>query len=171
VHGSGVAVIGRPTFLTDTLHAALVDEARRQLPWSPEPRQRVVAAPGAALARLAASRQLRAAVQQAFGFPVAPTLRALYAYDPPGSHVATHVDSRDYELIVHLVLEHELPSDGAPGSALVTHSVGRAQPSRTWLKPGEAVALRGRGTVHSWQRLHGDECRILTDIGFAPAPG
>ena len=47
------------------------------------------------------------------GFAVAPTYGAVYQYDPPGSRVRTHVDTPDYELVLHLILEHALPRDGA----------------------------------------------------------
>jgi len=35
------------------------------------------------------------------------------------------------------------------------------------VRPGEAVALRGRGTIHSWEPLRDDEHRTMTAIGFA----
>lgn len=162
--GSGVRQLGRLAFVTDALLELLLAEARRQLPeqaGTPRP------APGRAgrvLAALAVSGKLRTAVGEAFGFPVEPTYGAVYLRDPPGSHVRTHVDTGDYELVVHLVLEHTAPADG---SALIVHLPEEREPLRLPVAPGEAVALRGRGTIHSWEPLRDDEHRIMTAIGFA----
>jgi hypothetical protein len=119
------------------------------------------------LAGLAVSPKLREAVSTAFGRPVAPTYDAVYLYDPPGSHVRTHVDTREYELVLHLIVEHALPGDGSRGSALVVHLAEEAEPRHLRVEPGEAVALRGRGTIHSWEPLRDDEHRTMTAIGFA----
>ena len=166
--GSGVRALGRLPFVSDALLELLLTEARHQLPERAEDAIRPPpGAPGRALASLAASRKLRDAVSNAFGFAVAPTYGAVYLYDPPGSHVRTHVDTRDYELVFHLVLEHALPGDGSEGSALVVHLSGRPAPLRLPVTPGEAVALRGRGTIHSWERLSDDEHRTMVAVGFA----
>jgi len=92
-------------------------------------------------------------------------------YDPPGSQVRTHLDSSGYELTFHLILEHQLPADGSPGSARVAHLPADEGPRRLWLSPGEGVALSGRGTIHSWQRLCADERRTLIGIGFTRCQG
>jgi hypothetical protein len=92
------------------------------------------------------------------------TYNAVYLYDAPGSHVRTHVDARDYEVVFHLVLDHELPGGGSGGSALVAHLPAGTE--RLQVRPGEGVALRGRGTIHSWARLRDDERRTLIAIGF-----
>jgi len=123
---------------------------------------------GRVLASLAVSRKLRDAVATAVGFPVAPTYRAVYLYDLPRSHVRTHVDTHDYEVVFHLILEHAVPQDGK-GSALVVHRPGEASARRVRLKPGEAVALRGRGMIHSWEPVGAQEHRTLLAIGFQPA--
>jgi hypothetical protein len=168
--GSGVRQLGRLPFVTEALLDALRDEARRQLP---EDRGAGRAAPGAAgraLASLAVSPKLRQAVATAFDQPVTPSYDAVYLFDPPGSHVRTHVDTRDYELVVHLILEHALPQDGSAGSALVVHLVGESGPIRLPVQRGEAVALKGRGTIHSWEPLRDDERRTMTAIGFVSGP-
>jgi hypothetical protein len=85
--------------------------------------------------------------------------------------VTTHTDNSAFELVFHLILEHDLPADGSPGSALVAHLPGQSQPTRIWLEPGEAVALSGRGTIHSWQRLAADERRTMIGIGFSRVTG
>ena len=54
-------------------------------------------------------------------------------------------------------------------SALVVHRVGEAEPQRVRLEAGEAVALRGRGTIHSWEPMGPDEERTLLAIGFQRA--
>jgi hypothetical protein len=92
----------------------------------------------------------------------------VYLHDPPGSHVRTHGDSRGYEFVFHLVLEHEVPPDTERlgGSALLVHRPGAVEPERVSLEPGEAVALRGRGSIHSWERLGPGERRTLIGIGF-----
>ena len=166
--GSGVQALGRLPFISDALLELLLTESRRQLPEQAEDTSRPPPGPpGRVLASLAASRKLRDAVSNAFGFAVAATYGAVYLYDPPGSHVRTHVDTRDYELVFHLVLEHALPGDGSEGSALVVHLSGRPAPLRLPVTPGEAVALRGRGTIHSWERLRDDEHRTMVAVGFA----
>jgi len=169
LYGGGVHPLGRPAFVGERLLELLRAEAREVLPAPSEDGPRVVAPAGRVLARVAVSGKLRQAVAEAVGFPVVPTYEASYLYDPPGSHVRTHLDTREYELVVHLILEHELPADGSGGSALVVHSPGASGPTRLRLAPGELVALRGRGTIHSWAALRFDEHRTLTAIGFAPA--
>jgi len=167
--GSGVKDLGRLPFVGGALLDSLLAEAREQLP-APEGTSRPApGAPGRSLAGLAVSAQLREAVARAVGFAVAPTYDAVYLYDPPGSHLRTHVDTRDYELVVHLVLEHRLPRDGSQGSALVVHLPGEPGPTRLPVAPGQAVVLQGRGTIHSWEPLRDDEDRTLIAIGFASA--
>lgn len=165
--GSGVQHLGRLPFVTDALLDLLLAEARQRLPLRAGTSRPAPGPPGRALAALAVSGKLRRAVEDAFGFAVEPTFDAVYLYDPPGSHVRTHVDTRDYELVVHLVLEHAAPADGSGGSALLAHLPAAREPQRLPVAPGEAVALRGRGTIHSWEPLRDDEHRIMTAIGFA----
>jgi len=166
LYGSGVHAFGRLPFLSDSLLALLVSESRDQRPPDAETGRRTVGEPGRALARLAVSRQLREAISDAFGFPVVPSYEAIYLYEPPESHVGTHVDASDYEIVFHLVLEHSLPGDGSGGSSLIVHRRGEPEPARLRFEPGEAVTLRGRGTIHSWERLGEAEWRTLTAIGF-----
>ena len=170
VFGSGVQALGRLPFVSDALLELMRAEARQQLPEREGSSRPAPGPPGRALASLAVSPKLVEAVTSAFGFAVVPTYDAVYLYDPPGSHVRTHVDTRDYELVFHLILEHTLPGDGSPGSALVAHLPAKPGPTRLAVGPGEAVALRGRGTIHSWEPLHEDEDRIMVAIGFASAP-
>ena len=167
--GSGVQALGRLPFISDALLELLLAEAQQQLPEQKASRH----APGPAgrvLASLAVSPKLREAVATAFGCAVTPTYDAVYLYDPPGSQVRTHVDTRDYELVFHLILQHTLPQDGSPGSALVVHLPAEPEPRRLPVELGEAVALRGRGTIHSWEQLRDDEHRTLIAIGFASGP-
>jgi hypothetical protein len=166
LYGSAVASLGRLPFISDRLLELMADEARVALGDCSQADARVTAPGGRALAALAVSRKLQEAIGAGLGVPVAPGYRALYAYDPPCSHVRTHVDSSEYELIFHMILEHELPSDGAPGSALVAHFPDRDTPTFVSLGPGEGVALCGRGTVHSWQRLGPGERRTMVEIGW-----
>jgi hypothetical protein len=165
--GSGVQLLGRLPFVSDALVELLLTEARDRLPQRQEGGRAAPGPAGRVLAGLAVSPKLREAVSTAFGRPVVPTYDAVYLYDPPGSHVRTHVDTRDYELVLHLVLEHTRPQDGSPGSALIVHLPGEPEPTRLPVAPGEAVALRGRGTIHSWEPLRADEDRVMTAIGFA----
>ncbi len=166
LYGSGVTPMGRLPFAGDSILERLVAEARELAPDRTEPGRRAAAGAGDALAGLAVSRQLREAVGEAVGFPIVPTYEAVYLYEPAGSHVRTHLDARDYEIVFHLVLEHRPPADGSGGSALVAHLSGNPEPARLRFRPGEAVALRGRGTIHSWEPLRDDEERILTAVGF-----
>ncbi len=163
LYGSGVEPMGRLPFISDRLLEMLAAEAQnagRRVDRAGEA--------GRVLASLAVSRKLRDAVATAVGFPVAPTYRAVYLYDLPRSHVRTHVDTHDYEVVFHLILEHAVPQDGK-GSALVVHRPGEASARRVRLKPGEAVALRGRGMIHSWEPVGAQEHRTLLAIGFQPA--
>jgi hypothetical protein len=161
LHGFGAAALGRLPFVSDRLLEVLAAEARAGLPRSPGARRAVVPS-GRMLTNVARSRKLRDAVSAALEIAVAPTGNAVYEYDPPRSHVATHVDSRSYELVVHLVIEH-----GGPGvSELVVHRPDALEPDRVALRAGEGVALRGRGTIHSWRPLGDDEDRLLAAIGF-----
>jgi hypothetical protein len=163
LYGSGVAPVGRLPFISDRLLELLLAESR-------DASRRVDRAgeAGRVLASLAVSGKLRDAVADAVGFPVVPTYRAVYLYDTPGSHVHTHVDTHEYEIVFHLILEHASQGDGE-GSALVVHRLGEDAAHRIRLAPGEGVALRGRGTIHSWEPMAADEHRTLLAIGFQPA--
>jgi hypothetical protein len=123
---------------------------------------------GPVLAQVAVSRKLREAVETAVGFGVVPSYRAVYLYDIPGSHVHTHVDTHDYEVVFHLILDHAVP-EGEAGSALVVHHVGERSAGRVRLRVGEALALRGRGTIHSWEPMGSAERRTLIAVGFQRA--
>lgn len=160
-----VAPLGRLPFVTDALLALLRREAREELVLEPGPSRPAPGRAGRALAALAVSPKLRAAVSRELDADVEPTYEAVYLYDPPGSRQPLHRDRDEYEIVVHLVLEHELPADGSPGSALVVHL--EEGPRRIPIEPGEAVALRGRETLHAWEPLRDDEERILTALGFA----
>jgi hypothetical protein len=170
LNGSGVHPVGRPSFVSDKLFRRLVGEAHVQLASVSElGASRIVGRAGDALAAVAVSRQLRETVSSALGFAVKATYDALYEYDPPGSHVGTHVDANGYEIVFHLLLEH-LVGAGADGrSVLIAHMPKQSSPTRITLAVGDAVVLRGRGTIHSWQPLGSDERRILIAIGFRRA--
>jgi hypothetical protein len=165
LYGSGVVPLGRLTFISDRLLELLSEEAAS----ARRPAERAGAA-GRFLANLAVSRKLRDAVADAVGFPVAPTYRAVYQYDSPGSHVKPHVDAHGYDVVFHLILEHVAPAN-VEGSALVVRQVGEPTARRVLLRSGEAVALRGRGTIHSWEPIGPDEDRTLLAIGFQRADG
>src|SRR5262249_23623080 len=107
LNGSGVHGLGRPSFLSDKLLRRLVDEAHVQLSTaSGLGAIRACGRAGDALSAVAVSRQLRETVSSALGFAVEPTYDALYEYDPPRSHVGTHLDADGYEIVFHLLLEH-----------------------------------------------------------------
>jgi hypothetical protein len=170
LHSSGAVALGRLAFLSDALIDGLVREAREKLPERPGDGERLYAVAGPLLARLAVSRQLKDALRAAYGAALEPSYDAVYMYDPPGSHVRTHVDNRAYELIWHLVLEHTLPADGSGGSALVTHPPDSTRADRLALAPADSVLLHGRGTLHSWQPLRAGERRTLIGVGYTPHP-
>jgi hypothetical protein len=165
LNGSGAALLGRLDFVGDRLLELLVAEARAKRPGE-ETGGRAVRAAGRVLATLAVSAKLRDAVGAAVGLELVPSYSAVYLYDPPGSHVRTHVDARDYEVVFHLIVEHDPPDDGSAGSALVAHLPGG--PVRLRPGVGDGVTLRGRGTIHSWDRLAPGERRTLVAIGFDP---
>jgi hypothetical protein len=169
LYGCAVANLGRLRFISDRLIALMAQEARSQLGDCSDAGRRVTAPGGRALAALAVSRKLQEAISAGLGLGVAPGYRALYACDPPGSHVATHLDSREYELIFHMILEHEPPIDGSPGSALVAHLPVRDTPLHLSLGPGDGVVLSGRGTVHSWQPMGPGEQRTMVEIAWVRA--
>lgn len=123
------------------------------------------AAPGPALRQLAVSAALADAVTEAVGRAVRPAFTAVYMYDPPGIRVPPHLDTADFEIVVHLVLEHQRPRR-ARGSALVLYGDDRSR--RLGLAVGAAVALGGRGQVHRWEPLGPAESRTMAAIGFTP---
>jgi hypothetical protein len=170
LHGSGAYPLGRPSFVTDRLLTLLVEESRQQMPASVEQGRRSTAPPGDVLATLTVSRQLVAAVTGALGFAVVPMYDAVFEYDPPGGTVRTHVDSRDYEIVFHLLLEQTSPVAVEAESVLVVHRPLEREPSRLRLSVGEAVVLRGRGTIHSWEALGAQERRTLVAVGFQRVP-
>jgi hypothetical protein len=165
LHGSGAHALGRPAFVTDRLLGLLVDESRELRPNDLDGR-RATSEPGNVLAALAVSRQLAIAVNDALSFDVEPTYDALYEYDPPGGRVRTHVDSRDFEIVFHLLVEQPSPRGEEAESVLVVHRPLEREPSRLRLRAGEAVVLRGRGTIHSWEPLGAAETRTLVAVGF-----
>ncbi len=169
LYGSGAQALGRLPFLSDSLLGLLVEESRLQRPASPGTGRRTIGPAGDVLAALAVSRQLRSTVADALECAVVPTYDAVYGYDPPQSCVRTHIDARSYEFVVHLLVEQISPRGGIPESVLVVHLPGDRVPSRFRLQPGEAIVLRGRGTIHSWEALGEDECRTLLAIGFSRA--
>jgi NAD(P)H-dependent FMN reductase len=163
LHGSGVYPLGRPRFVSDAFLQRLIDEAHEHLAAARALGPgRAIATAGDALAALAVSRQLREAVSLALGFDAVPTYDALYEFDSPDSQVGVHVDGRGYDIVVHLLLEHS----GGGRSELIAHLPSATTAARVELRVGEALVLRGRGTLHSWRALGGDERRILTAIGF-----
>lgn len=170
LNGSGAYPLGRLDFISNEIFEQLLDEARSERPADADSRRSIGQA-GDALAALAMSRQLREAVGSTLGFPVTATGDALYEFDPPGSHVRTHVDSRDYEIVYHLLLEHGAPKGRSSTSVLIAHLPDTSHPTRLPLNPGESLVLRGRGTIHSWKALGDDERRILIAVGFAAAAG
>ncbi len=165
MHGSGAYALGRPAFVTDRLLGMLVAESRAMHPGELGGRRGTSAA-GDVLATLAVSRQLTSAVVDALSFDVAPTYDALYEYDPPGGRIRTHVDSRDFEIVFHLLVEQPSPRGEEAESVLVAHRSLEREPSRLRLRVGDAVVLRGRGTLHSWAPLGADETRTLVAVGF-----
>ena len=169
LHGFGAAPLRRLPFVSGRLLEVLAAEGRAGLP-STAAERRAVAPPGSMLTNLALSRKLRDAVATALNLIVVPTGDAIYEYDPPGTHVATHVDSRSYEIVFHLVIEHT-SGTGPAVSELVVHRPDAPEPDRVVLRAGDGVALRGRGTIHSWRPLGSDESRLLVAIGFATAAG
>jgi hypothetical protein len=169
LYGGGVAMLGRLPFLSDGLLEAMRVEARSALPALRSSTGRDTGPAGRLLAHLAVSRKLQEAIGAGLGRPVSPALRAVYLYDPPGSHVRTHLDRDEYEITLHVVLEHVRGPGGPRGSALVTHLPGEIGPTRLRIASGEAVALCGRGTLHSWQRLAPHEHRTMIGIGWVSA--
>jgi hypothetical protein len=165
LHGSGAHPLGKLGFISDDLFNYLLNEAREQRPVDATLR-RAVGTAGDGLTALAESRQLSDAIEAALGFPVEPTGDAVYEFDPPGSHVRTHVDSRDYEIVYHLLLEHRADDGRVGTSELIAHLPDRDRPARIPLDPVESLVLRGRGTIHSWRALRDDEHRILVAVGF-----
>ncbi len=174
--GSGVFPIGRPSFLSDELLRLLCEEAREQLDPEPPSTRRTTRPAGDVLGHVAVSRQLREACSAATGTAIVPTFDALYEYDGPDSHVRTHLDGSGYPWTCHVLVEHRRLGTNTPAaSVLIAHVPGRGT-RRYILHDGDAVVLRGRGTLHSWAPLGPDERRVLIAVGFrdaadSPAPG
>jgi len=173
--GFGVCPMGRPTFLSDDLLDLLREEAHAQHAADAadevgSPR-RTTRPAGEGLAHVAVSRQLREAVSDAARVPLAPTFDALYEYDPPGSHVRMHLDARGYDWTCHIIVEH-CHGDVPVASVLCARRPDGTVEQHT-LHTGDALLLRGRGTLHSWEPLGRDERRIMIAVGFrnADAPG
>lgn len=145
--------------------AALAREAARRRPRGQRSRTEY-SAPGPILQRLAVDPLLREAASAAAGCALRPAYRAVYMYDPPGSAVPPHLDTADFELVLHIVLSHEGARPGR-GSALVVH--GPLRRRRLPVAAGEAVLLCGRGAVHQWEPLGPREARKMLAIGYIPA--
>jgi len=164
LHESGVRRLPTRAFLNRADFDALVREGQRRRP-ATRARRTQYGPPGPRLRRLAVDRRLQRAATRALGVRLDPACTAVYMYDPPRSHVPPHMDSKAFEIVVHVVLEHQRPAHG--GSALVVHRPRRDV--RMALAPGQAVVLAGRGAVHQWEPLGADEHRMLIAIGFTRA--
>jgi hypothetical protein len=164
LYGGGWRRLGRPPFLDGVRLERLLAEARRVRHRTVAVARRV-ADPGPALRELAADRRLAAAVSEALGVAVAPGDRAVYLDLAPGARVEPHVDGGDFEVSFHLTLAHDPPPDAPRRAALVVFRADE-RPERIELAPGEALALRGRGTVHARERLAPDERWTALAIGF-----
>jgi hypothetical protein len=167
LYGGGVRRLGRLPFLDGDRLAGLLAESNRARKRTVAPGQRL-AEPGPVLRELAVDRRLARAVSEAFGIPVEPAYRAVSVDYCPGALVEPHVDHADYETIVHLTLAHEPPADGRARAALVVFHPERP-PARVELAPGEALTLRGRGSIHCRERLGPGEWWSTLAIGFRPA--
>ena len=165
LYGSGVAALGRLPFLGDRLLELLAAEARMQLAAGEERGRRAAGAAGRVLATLAVRRKLRDAVAAGLGLDVVPAYSAVYL----AARLARPHACRRERLRGRLppILEHDLPGDGSGGSALVVHRPAAGGPERLSLRPGEGVALRGRGTIHSWELVRDGERRTLIAIEAA----
>lgn len=164
LHTGRLVRLRRGSFLSDRGWHALRDEARQLAPVMRR-RRTHYSAPGPVLQRLAVDRRLQRGVSRAIGFAVEPAYTAVYMYDPPLAHMPPHLDSSDFEIVVHVVLEH----DGwrrAQSSALIVHHPHRDV--RCAVAPGAAIVLAGRGAVHQWEPLGAQERRTLIGIGFRP---
>jgi hypothetical protein len=169
LHGCRVRGLGRLAVLDDALLQALVIEGQQMQPASAPGRRRATAQAGEILEGLAVRADLRACVADALGIEVVATGDAIYEYDGPGSFIGPHVDSHEYPLVLHILLEHA--SSAATGrSVLTTFSPDSELPLRTTLSAGESVLLSGRGTLHHWEPLAADERRTLVAIGFEATP-
>ena len=166
LYGGGFCRLGRLPFVSDDELAALLAEAGRSQRSTIAVAQQI-ADPGPALRRLAVDPRLRDAVSEALGVAVEPTYRAVYMFYEPHARVDLHVDHADYEVIVHLTLAHDPPDDGSRRAALVVYRLDRP-PARVELAPGEAMTLRGRGSVHTREPLKGGEHWTTLAIGFKP---
>jgi len=167
LYGTGVVTLGRLAFIGPGLLTELATEAHTTLAAGPDG-VRAFGLAGPVLARLAVSRQLGDALCAGLGFKVTSTYDAIYVSDPPGSRNVPHVDARGCELTFVLSLEHTVPPGGGDGSALLVHRAGERAPQRLALPPGEALVLRGRGTLHNWEPLAPGERRTLLQVGFNP---
>jgi hypothetical protein len=166
LYGGGAHRLGRLRFIDDErLIALLVEAAQSQRTANAEAQQ--LGDPGPALRDLAVDPQLAAAVSDAVGFSVTPSYRAVYMYFAPGARIQPHVDHADYEVIFHLTLEHVPPEDGSGRAALVVFRLDEP-PLRVELAPGEAIALRGRGSIHTREPINAGEHWTTLAIGFKP---
>lgn len=163
LYDATVATVPTPAVIGPDILAGLAAEARRRTPRRVSVRT-AYAAPGPLLKRLAVDPVLRDAVAAALGFAVLPAFSAVYMYDPPRSVVPPHLDTSDFDIVVHLVLAHDAPS-GARRSALVLYQPDGRR--RMALPVGAAVALCGRGLAHRWEPLGPRESRVMAAIGFA----
>ncbi len=164
LHTGRLARLQRRAFLSDRGWQALRDEARGRAP-AMRARRTHHSPPGPVLQLLAVNRRLQRAVAQAIGVPVVPAYSAVYMYAPPRSHMPPHLDSSDFEIIVHVVLEHDGWVRGRSSALIVHHPLREV---RCAVAPGAAVVLAGRGAVHQWEPLGAQERRTLIGIGFKP---
>ena len=173
LYGSGVAALGRLPFVGDRLLELLGQEARLQLEQGEG--RRAVGEAGRVLASLAVSGKLREAVAAGIGVDVVPTYNAVYLYERAGvARARTHVDARDYEVVFHLVLDHELPG-GSGGSALVAHLpagterlAGAPRRGRRAARPRDDPLL---GAAARRRAAHADRDRLRASaarLGCAP---
>jgi hypothetical protein len=168
LYGEGFCRLGRLPFLDDGRLAMLLAESE-QAQRATIGRAAQIGEPGRALRELAVDRRLTAGVSEAVDFAVRPSYRAVYMYYAPSARVHPHVDHADYEIIFHLTLAHIPPADGSRRAALVVYRLD-GPPARVELAEGEAMVLRGRGSIHTREPIKGGEHWTTLAIGFAPEP-
>jgi hypothetical protein len=158
---------GRPSFMTDDLLGALVDEAARvgrtAIPYD----EHYLGCGGPVADQLAVSDELAALVATVVPKAVATGIASYLFYRDPGQGIVPHIDTDIFSLNVLMMLAHDIPAGLEEPSALYMHFADGSE-QRLQLSPGEVVIFLAGTQAHSRTPIRENERVTILTFGFMP---
>jgi len=164
----GVYYIGRPSWLTAELFAALQQESEDQRVSAEKIRFQHFGDLGPVARSLISSAELTSFVVE-HSVPAYPSGVANYRYyDIPESQVRPHVDDENFGLNLLIMLKHSFVSERRSGLLLFPR--GPQEPVSIMMNPGEVILFNAKDVIHARTPIsdNGDEWAVNIGIGFTP---